>query len=122
MKTIFPLTLAAIVSTILFTSSPVQAGPKDDSIKAADQAISMKIFWMSLNDPKFEFPMVATVNNGVVTLKGPVAYVGEQKPDRIQRHKIDDQIRLLAGVTSINDELNINTQPVYVARNGVVQK
>lgn len=120
MKTIFPLTLAAIVSTLLFTSSPAQAGPKDDSIKAADKAISMKIFWMSMNDPKFEFTMVATVSNGVVTLKGPVAYVGEQKPDQSQRHKIDDQIRVLAGVASVKDELDINTAPMYVAKNSTV--
>jgi hypothetical protein len=122
MKTIFPLTLAAIVSTLLISGSPVQAGPKDDSIKAVDQAIAMKIFWMSLNDPKFEFPMVATVNNGVVTLKGPLPYIGEQKPDRTQRNKIDGQIATLAGVASVNDELDINTAPIYVANNVVKQK
>jgi osmotically-inducible protein OsmY len=117
MKTIFPLTLAAIVSTILITSSPVQAAPKDDSIKAANQAVSMEIFWMSLKDTKFEYSMVATINDGVVTLKGPVPYYGEQKPDRDQRQKITGQIQALAGVASVKDELNINTVPTLVAKN-----
>ncbi len=122
MKTIFPLTLAAIVSTILVTSSTAQAAPKDDSVKTANQATAMKIFMMSLNDTNFEFSMVASVNDGAVTLRGPVPYtgpgsrIGDQKPDQNQRNKIDGQIQALTGVGSVKDELDIDTVPVMVAK------
>jgi len=116
MKATIPLTLAAIVSTILIASSPAHAAPSYDSIHTPNHNVSMEIFWMSLKDKGYEFPMVATVNNGVVTLNGPVTSYGQPIPNRSQRSKIDRQIRTLPGVQNVKDDLNTSAPKNGIAR------
>ncbi|HEY1662405.1 MAG TPA: hypothetical protein VGI03_08300 [Verrucomicrobiae bacterium] len=109
MKTKLSLTLGIIAGAILIASSPANAAPSNNSINSENHVIAMEIFWMSLNDPGFEFPMVASINNGTVTLVGPSYSPGEQKPDQSQRNKLDGKIRGLAGVHKVKDELNTYT-------------
>ena len=67
MKTTFPLALAAVVSTILITSSPLRAADTDSRIESS--AAKSYVFKTYLKDDSIK----TDSKEGVVTLTGTVA-------------------------------------------------
>ena len=66
MKSMFPLTLAAVVSTLLITSSPARAASTDSRIEAS--AKKSYTFKTTLKDDSIKVDS----KHGVVTLSGTV--------------------------------------------------
>jgi len=99
MKTIHPLTLATIVSTLFLTSSPLRAADTDDRIESS--AAKSYVFKTYLKDDSIK----VEAKDGVVTLTGSVA---------TESHKTlaENTVTSLPGVTSVKDQLAVvGTQP-----------
>jgi len=94
MKTIHPLTLATIVSTLFLTSSPLRAADTDDRIESS--AAKSYVFKTYLKDDSIKVQS----KDGVVTLTGSVA---------ADSHKTlaENTVTSLPGVTSVNDQLTV---------------
>ena len=95
MKTISPLTLAAVVSTLLFTSAPVRAADTDSRIEST--AAKSYVFKTYLKDDAIK----TVAKDGVVTLTGTVA---------VAEHKTlaEDTVAGLPGVKSVNNQLMVS--------------
>jgi osmotically-inducible protein OsmY len=99
MKTIHPLTLAAIVSTLFITSSPLRAADTDDRIESS--AAKSYVFKTYLKDDSIKVESKA----GAVTLTGSVA-------EDSHKTLAENTVSSLPGVTSVNDQLTVvGTQP-----------
>jgi hyperosmotically inducible periplasmic protein len=95
MKTMFPLTLAAIVSTMLMTSSPLHAADTDSRIESS--AAKSYTFKTYLKDDS-----IKTVSkDGVVTLTGTVA-------DSSHKSMAENTVASLPGVKTVDNQLKIN--------------
>jgi len=94
MKTIHPLTLATIVSTLFLTSSPLRAADTDDRIESS--AAKSYVFKTYLKDDSIK----VEAKDGVVTLTGSVA---------TESHKTlaENTVTSLPGVTSVKDQLAV---------------
>ena len=91
----FPLTLAAVVSTILITSSPVRAASTDSRIESS--AAHSYTFKNYLKDDSIKVDS----KNGVVTLTGTVA-------DASHKSMAENTVASLPGVVTVDNELLIN--------------
>jgi len=100
MKLIFPLTLAAVVSTLLITSPPLQAAGTDSRIESS--AAKSYTFKTTLKDDS-----IKTVSkDGVVTLMGTVA-------EDSHKSLAEDTVASLPGVKSVDNQLVVSgEQPV----------
>ena len=95
MKSIFPLTLAAVVSTMLITSPPLQAASTDSRIETS--AAKSYTFKTTLKDDS-----IKTVSkDGVVTLTGTVA-------EASHRSLAENTVESLPGVKSVNNQLVVS--------------
>jgi len=94
-KALFPLTLAAVVSSMLITSSPARAASTDDRIESS--AAKSYTFKTYLKDDSIKVES----KDGVVTLTGTVA-------DASHKSMAENTVASLPGVTSVVDQLNIN--------------
>ena len=99
-KSIFPLTLAAVVSSLLISSAPLQAASMDSRIESA--AAKSYSFKTTLKDDS-----IKTVSkNGVVTLTGTVA-------EDSHKSLAENTVASLPGVKSVNNQLVVSgEQPV----------
>ena len=95
MKTMFPLTLAAIVSAILISSSPVRAASTDDRIESS--AAKSYVFKTYLKDDAIK----TESKDGVVTLTGTVA-------DASHKSLAENTVASLPGVKSVDNQLKIS--------------
>jgi osmotically-inducible protein OsmY len=98
MKSLFPLTLAAIVSVVLTSSSPVRAADMDSRIESA--AAKSYVFKTYLKDDAIK----TKSQDGVVTLTGTVA-------DSSQKSLAEDTVANLPGVRKVDNQLLINGEP-----------
>jgi hyperosmotically inducible periplasmic protein len=95
MKAMFPLTLAAVVSTLLITSSPLRAADTDSRIESS--AAKSYTFKTYLKDDS-----IKTVSkDGAVTLTGTVA-------DASHKSMAEDTVASLPGVMSVDNQLVVN--------------
>src|SRR5580704_11213409 len=95
MKSIFPLTLAAVVSTLLITSPPLRAAGTDSRIESS--AAKSYVFKTYLKDDS-----ITTVSkDGIVTLTGTVA-------DPSHKSMAEDTVASLPGVKSVDNQLTIS--------------
>jgi osmotically-inducible protein OsmY len=95
MKSMFPLTLAAVVSTMILTSSPLRAADTDSRIESS--AAKSYTFKTYLKDDS-----IKTVSkNGVVTLTGTVA-------DASHKSMAENTVASLPGVTSVDNQLVVS--------------
>ena len=94
MKSAYPLTLAAIVSSLLITSSPLRAADTDDRIESA--AAKSYTFKTYLKDDSIKVDS----ENGAVTLTGTVA-------DDSHKSLAENTVSSLPGVTSVNNQLAV---------------
>ena len=94
MKTIHPLTLATIVSTLFITTAPLRAADTDDRIESA--ATKSYVFKTYLKDDAIKVES----KDGVVTLTGSVA-------DNAHKTLAENTVSSLPGVTSVNDQLAV---------------
>lgn len=92
MKTMFPLTLAAVVSTMSFTSAPARAADTDGRIESS--AAKSYIFKTALKDDSIKVDS----KNGLVTLTGTVA-------DASDKSLAEDTVASLPGVKSVDNQL-----------------
>jgi len=91
----FPLTLAAVVSTMIITSSPLRAADTDSRIESsAAKSYNFKTY---LKDDSIK----VSSKDGVVTLTGTVA-------DSSHKSMAENTVASLPGVTSVDDQLKIN--------------
>jgi hyperosmotically inducible periplasmic protein len=97
MKPMFPLTLAAIVSTLFITSSPLRAASTDDRIESS--AAKSYVFKTYLKDDSIKTDSKA----GVVTLTGTVA-------DASHKSMAEDTVASLPGVVSVDNQLVVTGQ------------
>lgn len=97
MKTLFPLTLAAVVSTLLISTSPLQADT-DDRIESA--AAKSHIFKTTLKDDSIK----TEAKDGIVTLTGTVA-------EAWHKSLAEDTVANLPGVKSVDNQLKISGEP-----------
>ena len=95
MKTMFPLTLAAVVSTLLITSSPLRAADTDSRIESA--AAKSHVFKTYLKDDSIK----TESKDGVVTLTGTVA-------DASHKSMAENTVASLPGVKSVDNQLKIS--------------
>ena len=95
MKSIFPLTLATIVSSLFISSAPLRASDTDDRIESA--AAKSYTFKTTLKDDSIKIES----KDGVVTLTGTVA-------DGSQKSLAEDTVASLPGVKSVDNELKIS--------------
>jgi len=93
-KALFPLTLAAVVSSMLIAGSSARAASTDDRIESA--AAKSYTFKTYLKDDAIKVES----KSGVVTLTGTVA-------DPSHKSMAENTVASLPGVTSVNDELKI---------------
>ncbi|HAO78437.1 MAG TPA: transport-associated protein [Verrucomicrobia subdivision 3 bacterium] len=95
MKAIFPLTLAAIVSAMLITSSPLRAASTDSRIESsAAKSYTFKTYLK--NDS------IKTVSqDGVVTLTGTVA-------EESHKSMAENTVASLPGVKSVDNQLKVS--------------
>ena len=109
MKAIFPLTLAAVVSTLLITSSPLRAAGTDSRIESS--AAKSYVFKTTLKDDSIK----TESKNGIVTLTGTVA-------EASHKSLAEDTVASLPGVKSVNNKLDIDgvlsTKDVHNVRVG----
>ena len=94
MKTMFPLTLAAVVSTMLITSSPLRAADSDSRIESS--AAKSYTFKPVLKDDS----ITTSSTDGVVTLTGTVA-------DDSHKSLAENTVASLPGVKSVDNQLQI---------------
>ncbi len=100
MKTMFPLTLATVVSTMLITSTPVRAADTDSRIESS--AAKSYTFKTTLKDDSIKVES----KNGVVTLTGTVANASDKS-------LAEDTVASLPGVQSVDNQLVVSgAQPV----------
>src|SRR5580704_5175508 len=100
MKSIFPLTLAAVVSTILITSSPLRAAGTDSRIESS--AAKSYVFKTYLKDDSIK----TDSKDGIVTLTGTVA-------EASHKSMAEDTVASLPGVKSVDNQLVVSgEQPV----------
>jgi hyperosmotically inducible protein len=95
MKAMFPLTLAAVVSTMLVTSTPLCAATTDSRIESS--AANSYTFKNYLKDDSIKVDS----KGGIVTLTGTVA-------DASHKSMAENTVASLPGVTSVNNQLQIN--------------
>lgn len=95
MKAIFPLTLAAVVSAMLMTSSPLRAADTDSRIESsAAKSYAFKTYLK--NDS------IKTVSqDGVVTLTGTVA-------EESHKSMAENTVASLPGVKSVDNQLKVS--------------
>jgi osmotically-inducible protein OsmY len=95
MKAIFPLTLAAVVSAMLMTSSPLRAADTDSRIESsAAKSYAFKTYLK--NDS------IKTVSqDGVVTLTGMVA-------EESHKSLAENTVASLPGVKSVDNQLKVS--------------
>ena len=91
----FPLTLAAIVSTMLMTSSPLRAADTDDRIESA--AAKSYVFKTYLKDDSIK----TESKDGVVTLTGTVA-------EESHKSMAENTVASLPGVKSVDNQLKVS--------------
>jgi osmotically-inducible protein OsmY len=95
MKSILPLTLAAVVSTLLISSSPLCAASTDSRIESS--AAKSYVFKTYLKDDS-----IKTVSkDGVVTLTGTVAEVSHKS-------LAENTVESLPGVKSVDNQLVVS--------------
>jgi hyperosmotically inducible periplasmic protein len=95
MKSMFPITLAAVVSTMILTSSPLRAADTDSRIESS--AAKSYTFKTYLKGDSIK----VDANNGVVTLTGTVA-------DASHKSMAENTVASLPGVMSVNNELVVS--------------
>jgi osmotically-inducible protein OsmY len=95
MKSIFPLTLAAVVGTMLISTAPLRAADTDSRIESS--AAKSYTFKTYLKDDSIKIDS----KNGVVTLTGTVA-------DASHKSMAENTVTSLPGVVSVDNELLIN--------------
>ena len=95
MKTIFPSTLAAVVSTMFIASPSLRAANTDDRIESS--AAKSYVFKTYLKDDSIK----TESKDGVVTLTGTVA-------EASHRSLAENTVASLPGVKSVNDQLIIS--------------
>ncbi len=95
MKTIFPLTLAAVVSTMFIASPSLRAASTDDRIESS--AAKSYVFKTYLKDDSIK----TESKDGVVTLTGTVA-------EASHKSLAENTVASLPGVKSVNDQLTVN--------------
>ena len=94
MKSILPLTLAAVVSTMLITSSPVRAAGTDSRIESS--AAKSYTFKTYLKNDSIK----TESKDGVVTLTGTVA-------EASHKSLAENTVESLPGVTSVDNQLKV---------------
>ena len=94
MKAMFPLTLAAVVSTLLITSSPLRAADTDSRIESS--AAKSHVFKTYLKDDSIK----TESKDGVVTLTGTVA-------DASHKSMAENTVASLPGVKSVDNQLKV---------------
>ena len=95
MKSIFPLTLAVVVSTMLITSPPLRAAGTDSRIESS--AAKSYVFKTYLKDDS-----IKTVSkDGVVTLTGTVA-------EASHKSLAENTVESLPGVKSVDNQLVVS--------------
>ena len=95
MKSMFPLTLAAVVSTILISSSPARAADTDSRIESS--AAKSYVFKTYLKDDSIK----TESKDGIVTLTGTVA-------DASHKTMAQDTVAGLPGVKSVDNQLTVS--------------
>src|SRR5580698_960359 len=95
MKATFPLTLAAVVSTMLITSPPARAADTDSRIESS--AAKSYIFKTTLKDDSIK----TESKDGIVTLTGTVA-------EASHKSLAEDTVASLPGVKSVDNQLTVN--------------
>jgi hyperosmotically inducible protein len=95
MKTMFPLTLAAVVSSLFISSSPLQAASTDSRIESS--AAKSYTFKTTLKDDSIK----AESKNGIVTLTGTVA-------EASHKSLAEDTVASLPGVKSVDNQLLVS--------------
>ena len=100
MKSIFPLTLAAVVSTLLITSSPLQAAGTDSRIESS--AAKSYTFKTTLKEDSIK----TEAKDGVVTLTGTVQ-------DKDDKDLAADTVENLPGVVSVNNKIKVIKRMAY---------
>jgi len=95
MKSMFSLTLAAVVSTMLITGSPARAADADSRIEAS--AAKSYVFKTYLKDDSIK----TESKDGVVTLTGSVA-------DASHKSMAENTVASLPGVKSVDNQLVIS--------------
>jgi hyperosmotically inducible protein len=94
-KTMLPLTLATVVSTLLITSTPVRAADTDSRIESS--AAASYTFKTTLKDDS----ITTESKDGVVTLTGTVAKASDKS-------LAEDTVASLPGVQSVDNQLVIS--------------
>src|SRR5476651_2533001 len=94
MKTMFPLTLAVVVSTMLITSPPARAADTDSRIESS--AAKSYTFKTYLKDDSIK----TSSKDGVVTLTGTVA-------EESHKSMAENTVASLPGVKSVDNQLTI---------------
>ena len=94
----YPLTLAAVVSTLFLTSSPLRAADTDDRIESS--AAKSYVFKTYLKDDAIK----TESKDGVVTLTGTVA-------EASHKSLAENTVASLPGVKSVNDQLVVSGEP-----------
>jgi len=95
MKSMFPLTLAAVVSTMLIAGSPARAADTDSRIESS--AAKSYTFKTTLKDDSIK----TESKDGIVTLTGTVA-------EASHKSLAEDTVTGLPGVKSVNNQLTIS--------------
>jgi len=95
MKTMYSLTLATIVSTLLITSSPLRAASTDSRIESA--AAKSYTFKTYLKDDSIK----TSSKDGVVTLTGTVA-------EDSHKSLAENTVASLPGVKSVDNQLKVS--------------
>jgi osmotically-inducible protein OsmY len=95
MKTMFPLTLAAVVSTMLITSAPLRAADTDSRIESS--AAKSYTFKTTLKDDSIK----TDSKNGVVTLTGTVA-------EASHKSLAENTVASLPGVVRVDNQLVVS--------------
>src|SRR5471032_2000022 len=95
MKTMFSLTLAAVVSTMLITTAPVRAADTDSRIESSvTKSYTFKTY---LKDDSIK----TSSKDGIVTLTGTVA-------EASHKSMAENTVASLPGVKSVDNQLTIN--------------
>ena len=95
MKSIFPLTLAVVVSSLLITGSPARAADTDSRIESS--AAKSYTFKTTLKDDAIK----TESKDGIVTLTGTVA-------EASHKSLAEDTVANLPGVKSVNNQIVIS--------------
>jgi hypothetical protein len=103
-----PLALAAGCasnpSNSFFKDAPAPAVAAVSGSRTANVVVGKEIFNMFMADTNIDYDLLASVNEGTVTLVGT-------STDRPERQRMVNQIWTLAGVNQVNDEPAVNTLP-----------